>query len=140
MRIELGPVSSDSAKAWIGYAIDTLALLRAHPDARLSPHALDGFASLLEEWQPIAASGRPFRWSSDERPERVQYLVHALYVAGTIIEHEAASGRARLRPAAADEFHVQLVREALDALEHESDADAQFVEQLRNLWGVARRD
>ena len=70
----------------------------------------------------------------------MQYLIDALYVAGTIIEREAAAGRARLRLAAADEFHVQVVREALNALEHESDADAQFVEQLRNLWGVARQD
>jgi hypothetical protein len=140
VRIELGPVSSDSAKAWISYATDALALLRAHPDAQLPPHALDAFDALLREWRPIADSGKPFRWSSDEPPERVQYLVNALYVAGTMVEREAASGRARRRPAAADAFHVSLVHEVLDALEHESSADAQFVEQMRNVWGVARRD
>jgi hypothetical protein len=82
----------------------------------------------------------PFRWSSDEEPERVRYLLNALHVAGTVIEEEAASGRAPLRPAAADEFHVLLVHEVLDALERESRTDAQFVEQMRNVWGVARRD
>lgn len=140
MRIELGPVSSESARAWLSYATDVLALLRAHPDARLAPHALDAFDALLREWQPIADSDKPFRWTSDEQPERVQYLVNALYIAGTMVEHEAASGRARRRPAAADAFHVSLVHEVLDALEHESDADAQFVEQMRNVWGIARRD
>ena len=69
-------MSSDSARAWVGYATDTLVLLRAHPDVWLPPHALDGFASLLEEWRPIAVRAKPFRWSSDEQPERVQYLIH----------------------------------------------------------------
>jgi hypothetical protein len=109
-------------------------VLRALPEEQLPSHALDGFAALLSEWRPIAESGKPFRWSSDEEPERVQYLLNALYVAGTMIEAEAASGRARLRPALADEFHVLLVRETLGALEHESGADAQFVEQIRNVW------
>jgi len=69
-----------------------------------------------------------------------QYLLNALYVAGTIVEHEAASGRAQLRPTTADEFHIVLVREVLDALEHESEADAHFVQEMRNVWGIARRD
>jgi hypothetical protein len=140
VHIAVGPVSSDSAQAWISYATDTLALLRALPEEQLPRHALDGFASLLDEWRRIARHAGQFRWSSEERPERVQYLLNALYVAGTLIEREAASGRARLRPPEADEFHVVLVREALDALEHESDADAQFVAQMRNVWSIARRD
>jgi hypothetical protein len=140
VRIDLGPVSSGSAQAWVAYATDMLELLRALPEEQLPSHALDAFASLLNEWRQIADRSEPFRWSSEEPPERVQYLLNALYVAGTIVEQEAAEGRARLRPASADEFHVVLVREALGALEHESDADAQFVDQMRNVWGIARRD
>jgi hypothetical protein len=140
VHIAVGPISSDSARAWITYATDMLALLRALPEEQLPRRALDVFASLLDEWGPIAEHAAQFRWSSEEQPERVQYLLNALYVAGTLIEREAASGRARLRPAEADEFHVVLVREALDALQHESDADAQFVAQMRNVWSIARRD
>ena len=140
MHIEVGPVLSASARAWITYATDMLALLRALPEHQLPKPALDAFASLLDEWRPNVERAEPFRWSSEEQPERVQYLLNALYIAGTLIEREAASGRARLRPAGADEFHVVLVHEALDALEHESDADAQFVEQMRNVWDIARRD
>jgi hypothetical protein len=139
VRVDVGPVSSASARAWIAYATDTLGVLRGLPD-QLPQRALDGFASLLEEWRPIAASNAPFRWSSDEDPARVQYLVRALYVAGTVIEQEAASGRAHIRPPEADEFHVVLVREVLDALERESDADAHFVQEMRNIWDIARRD
>jgi len=140
VRIELGPCSSGSAQAWIAYATEVLDVLRGLPEDQLPPRVLDGFAALVDEWRPIAQRSTPFRWSSDEPPERAQYLLNALYRAGLIIEREAACGRARLRPASADEFHVLLVREVLDELEHESDADAQFVAQMRNVWGIARRD
>ena len=96
MHIEVGPVSAASARAWIAYATETLALLRRLPAQQLPAPALDAFASLLEEWRPVAQRDEPFRWSSDEAPERAQYLINALYVAGTRIEEEAASGRARL--------------------------------------------
>lgn len=115
-------------------------LLRELPDEELSPRLLDAFAALLDEWRPIARRAEPFRWSSDETPERVQYLLNALYVAGTLIEREAAAGRVLLRPAAAAEFHVVLVLEVLAALERESEADAHFVQEMRNIWGIARRD
>lgn len=140
VRIELGPVSAVSAQAWVDYATEMLALLRTLPPEQLPRSALDRFSSLLDEWRPIAARDDPFRWSSEEPPERVRYLLNALYIAGTLIEREAGAGRAPLRPAAADEFHVVVVREVLAALDHESKADAQFAEQMRNVWGVARSD
>ena len=94
MRVELGPVSSASAQAWISYATDMLVLLRTLPEQPLAPRVLDAFESLIDEWRPIAQGVAPFRWSTEEKPERVQYLLNALYVAGTVVEHEAASGRA----------------------------------------------
>jgi hypothetical protein len=134
--VEIGPVSCVSARAWVAYATETLAVLRTLDD--LSPSVLDAFADLLEAWRPIAAGIDAFRWVGDETPERVKYLLHGLYTAGLVTEREAAQGRAHLRPAVADEFHYVLVREVLEALEHESDADAHFVKELRDVWGVAR--
>jgi hypothetical protein len=60
VRIDIGPVSSDSAQAWITYAAEMLALLRVLPEQELAPSVLDAFASLLEEWRPIAQGGGPF--------------------------------------------------------------------------------
>ena len=140
MRVDLGPVSTGSAQAWVSYATDMLTVLRGLPETQLPSGALDAFGALLSEWRPIADSGEPFRWSIEEQPERVQYLLNALYLAGTVIEQEAASGRACLRPASADKFHLVLVHEALAALAHESRPDAQFVDQMRNVWEIARRD
>jgi hypothetical protein len=138
VRVEIGPVACVSARAWVAYATDPLAVLRELHDPSLPEPVLDAFAALLDAWRPIAASMEPFRWSGDEAPERVKYLLHGLYLAGEVTESEAAAGRARLRPAVADEFHFVLVREILDALEHESDTDAHFVREMRDVWGIAR--
>jgi hypothetical protein len=140
VRIDLGPVASDSARAWIAYAAEMLEVLRALPEPGLPAAALDAFGSLLDQWRPIAEADEPFRWSGDLEPERVQYLLKALYAAGEAIEREAASGRARLRPPKADAFHFVVVRESFEVLEHESKADAEFVAQMRNVWDVARPD
>ena len=140
MQVDVGPVSRASARAWIAYATETITELRDRLDIDLIAGALDAFVALLDEWRVIAERDEPFRWVSDEPPERVQYLVNALYWTGTIVEREAGAGRARLRPPAADEFHVVLVHAALTALERESEADAHFVEELRGVWGIARRD
>lgn len=140
VQVEIGPVSSESARAWIDYATETLDVLRKTDDPRLPPPVLDAFAELLDTWRPIAQTAEPFRWSSRESPERVQFLLYALYVAGLVTEREAAAGLAHLRPPATDEFHFVLVREILATLEHESDADAHFAQELRNIWGIARDD
>ena len=76
---------------------------------------------------------------ASEISDSSKYLLNALYRAGTIIRAEAESGHAQFRPSAADEFHVLLVQEVLDALERESEADAQFVDGLRSAWEIARR-
>ena len=136
----MGPVSPASARAWIRYAGETLTELRDLPHIEAVAGALDAFAALLDEWRPIAERGEPFRWVSEQPAERVKYLVNALYWTGTIVEREAAAGRAHLRPPETDEFHVVLVHAALTALEQESDGDAHFVAELRGLWGVAGRD
>jgi hypothetical protein len=136
MRVEIGPISCVSARAWIAYCTETLAVLRTLDD--LPPSVLDAFEGLLEAWRPIAAGIDPFRWEGEESPERVKYLLHGLYTAGVATEREAVTGRTQLRPAIADEFHYVLVREVLEAHEHESDADAHFVKDLRDVWDVAR--
>jgi hypothetical protein len=138
VEVDIGPVSSTSARAWIAYASDTLVDLRELPEIDTVAGAFDAFVELLDEWRPIAERDEPFRWVSEEPPERVTYLLNALYWAGTIVEREAAVGRAHLRPPETDEFHIVLVHAALTALEQESGADAHFVQELRGMWGIAR--
>ena len=73
-------------------------------------------------------------------PEKVEFLIRALYEAGLVIERESEAKRARLRPAEADEFHVVLVECVLEPRSRPgSGSNAEFVESLRDEWDIARR-
>ena len=136
MLIEIGPVSRTSARAWLEYATVALGELRTSETPRVPDRALDRFAELIPSWRRAG----PFHWSTDESPEKVEFLMQALYSAGLEIERGAAEGRMTLRPAAADEFHIVMVQQVLDTLSHQGRSNAEFVESLRNDWLIARKD
>lgn len=140
VRVEIGPVSRASARAWFDYATEALADLRAAHAGTVPASALDRFGSLLVEWQACAdaAPDAPFHWETDEPPERVEFLMKALYTAGLEIERGAVEGTMTLRPAAADEFHLVMVQQVLATLERQDRSNAEFVESLRNEWTIAR--
>jgi hypothetical protein len=139
VNVEVGPVSHASAVAWLDYADEALADLRTAPESPVPPHALALFADLLAEWRAIAATDARWRWTAEMPPEKVEFLIRALYEAGLVIERESEAKRARLRPSEADEFHIVLVECVLSALEAEGGSNAQFVESLRDEWEIARR-
>ncbi len=135
--IEIGPVARQSAVAWIDYAGEVMADLRRIDDSSVSPEALEAFSDLLDRWRALLNDDGPFDWIGDESPDRVEYLMRALYHAGLAIERESQSGRARLRPEDADEFHMALVGKVMALLHNEGESYAQFVENMRAEWGVA---
>jgi hypothetical protein len=137
--IEIGPVSRASARAWLDYATIAVGELRASETPRVPDRAIDRFAELLDEWRTVAARKGPFHWSTDEPPEKVEFLMKALYSAGLEIERGASEGRMTLRPPAADEFHIVMVQQVLDTLAHQGRSNAEFVQGLRNDWLIARK-
>ena len=140
MKIEIGPVAHASALAWLDYATEAIADLRRVAPKSLTPSAIDGFESLIAAWRIAAVQPGPFHWATDEPPERVEFLMKAMYQAGLEIEDGIQHHGMRLRPAAADEFHIVLVRQVLDTLRLESRSNAEFVDSLRNDWRIARPD
>jgi hypothetical protein len=136
--IEIGPVSRASARAWLDYATVAIGELRASETPRVPDRALDRFAELITSWRRAANRKGPFHWSTDESPEKVEFLMQALYSAGLEIERGAAEGRMTLRPAEADEFPIVMVQQVLDTLAHQGRSNAEFVESLRNDWLIAR--
>ncbi len=140
MKIEIGPVARASALAWLDYGTDAIADLRRVAPKTMTPSAIDGFESLIAQWRIAAAPPGPFHWQTDESPERVEFLMKALYQAGLEIEDGIQHHGMRLRPATADEFHMVLVRQVLDTLRLEGRSNAEFVDSLRNDWHIARPD
>lgn len=137
VQIVVGPVPVSSARAWLDYAEDTLEHLRSVDDVELPRPAFDAFEEILEEWRTIAKADEPFRWVSEQSPERAEYLISALYHVGNVVEREAAAGRRPLRPKEADEFHVRLISSVLVALEAEGTPYDQFVREIRGDWDIA---
>lgn len=140
MRVEIGPVASESADAWIAYGRHVLDHLTAA--GLVSSGTVERFVGLLDEFDAVAASptesgGWAFHWVGDTSPEEVEFLMKGLYEVGLVVEREHELGRLPLRPAEADEFHIMVVQQILAAIEVEGPAFAQFVEGLRSEWGVA---
>jgi len=137
--VEIGPVSCKSARAWLDYATVAIGELRASEDPKVPPAALARFEDLVRQWRVAAARRGPFHWSTDEPPERIEFLMNALYAAGLEIERGAADGTMTLRPPEADEFHIVMVQQVLDTLALQGGSNAEFVESLRNDWIIARK-
>jgi hypothetical protein len=142
MRVEIGPVALPSAQAWLQYAAGVIEELRGTPRSTVTSDVLDAFSKYVDDWQATADAeaardDEVFRWSGDALPETVEYLVFALYKLGQHLTEEQNSGLRPPRPAAAAKFHTVLVRSVLVALEHEGEAEAQFVQQLREVWAPA---
>lgn len=137
MQIVVGPVSAASAQAWLGYADKALAHLRSLDSSPVSAPALDGFETLLRQWQRIAARPGPFHWVSEEDPERAEYLINALYQAGEAMEREGEGHPDLLRPPEADEFHIRLIDGVLAALSVQGPPYSQFADEIRRLWEIS---
>lgn len=140
MKIEIGPVSRASARAWLDYGTDSIADLRRVAPKSVASGVIDQFENLITEWSVVARRPGPFHWETDEPPEQVEFLMKALFTAGLEIEQGIEQHGMKLRPPEADEFHVMLVRQVLDTLELQGRSNAEFVESLRNEWRIARPD
>jgi hypothetical protein len=140
VRVEIGPVNGDSAVAWIAYGRRVLHHVRGIDHPSVPDDALARFEELLDRWEAIARPGESFSWASEDTAEDVEFLMKALYEIGLVVEAEHAAGRSELRPAAADEFHVLVVRQVLAQVEAESPTASHFVQGLRQSWGVAGQE
>ncbi len=140
MRVDIGPVPSDSVKAWISFSRGVVAQLRSDP-GDIPPRALDRFSGYMDAWSAVAERSDPFRWSGEVTAEMLEYLTNWLHKTAVRVQADAEAGKGRTRPPEADKFHIVLVRSMLDALEREGPGPAQFAEQLRAEWGpIAGKD
>jgi len=140
MQVEIGPVPSSAANAWLDYAEGIVRELDAVDAKGVPAEARAEFARLIREWRAAAAADPTFRWRGNPASDQVEYLILALYRLGNRLSDEEHAGQRTVRPPEARRFHVVLVQSVLDALEQQGSAQAQFVAQLREQWEPARRD
>jgi hypothetical protein len=141
VHVALGPLPSESARAWLAYARHVVVTPRAHDAETLNDEIRHAFESYLTEWDKAAADDPVFRWETEVDGELVEYLVHAFYRVAVRLSEEAERRGGRLAPPEGDIFYAALVRALLDAMEAETVAAAEFAGHLRAFWpGVAAEE
>ena len=136
MRVVVGPVSAQSANAWLAYArgvVDELDHLA--PDQCFStPEVRAIFDDYVSDWETTAAAGGTFTWQRDVAAEQAEYHVHAFHQVATMLERrEQESGRHHAPPEG-EEFYRALLTGVLAALEAESAASSEFAQHLLQFW------
>lgn len=129
--MELGPVPSASALAWVTYARGVLE----------SPQADDVPAGVRNEFKTFVSGVErrsrtcvELRWSMDTSHEELTFVVHAFHRLAVELNSSDGRRRATRMPEAARPFYRVLVRDVLGALASECSASASFAEQLASFW------
>jgi hypothetical protein len=142
VHVEIGPLSSASAHAWVDYARGVIKELRdsggkvdGPQTVTMKPDVLDAFSTYLDQWDAAANAGETFRWAGDADPEVVEYLLHAWFnLAKSLLARNEERGTG-FAPDESRPFYNAMVVALLDALEGEGQAPTiAFAEELREFW------
>ena len=139
MLLEVGPVPSESAAAYVAFCRERLAEVVADPGdlvATLTPDVAERFTVMLDVWQQIAEAGPVFNWEQDIDVEALEYAFVAFV---RVVLGSDPIGRSS---ESADDpevelrrpFRVALVNGTLNALEREGSGSAALAAELRAQW------
>lgn len=131
MRLDVGPVPSESVLSWVDYAAGVIAS-RGGED--LPVDVVEGFRWYLLEWRREAERGPEFHWEAEVSPEVAEYLMLPFFRTAERLSTIAVQRRRPAAPPESTAFYVLLVQAVLDALEQEGPAQAEFADHLRSFW------
>jgi hypothetical protein len=127
VKVEVGPVPSAAATAWLDYATSVVVERR-----RTMPvQVVASFVGYLEEWKAAAGEGAIFHWEGKAEPEEVEYLLHAWFKLAT---ERAESGRDAGGPDEGRPFYSAVVHALLQALRTENASTAELADHLAQFW------
>lgn len=139
MLVEIGPVPSQSALAYVAFCRGRLAEVAADPGdlaATLTPELREALDLVLDDWERVARADPIFFWAQDSEVAQVEYRFVAfvrIVLGGDAIGRTSESADdhdAELRRP----FRVALVNGTLAALEREGSASAALAAELRAQW------
>lgn len=136
MRVVVGPVSANSAAAWIGHAreiLDDLDSL-APGECFSTPEICAIFDSYLSEWEAALHEDEKFVWERDIPAEQVEYHLHAYHQVADMLAGPGRRHHTAGPPAEGEEFALALLGGVLSALEAESPSSASFAKHLGAFW------
>lgn len=122
MRVEVGPVPSESVVMWLAYARTVLAQCITHPGVygtTLLPDQIAAFEAYLDEWDLIASRDMTFRWVTDVDPDKVKQLADVWFELTEGMGVAAAKRGFELQPPEGKAFNEALAVAVLTALADE---------------------
>ncbi len=131
VRLDVGPVPSESVLSWIDYAAAGLA---SGGGEGLSPDVVEGFRWYLLEWRRLAERGPEFHWEAEVSSEVAEYLMLPFFRTAERLSAIAERRHRSAAPPQSAAFYVLLVQAVLDALDQEGPAQAEFADHLRSFW------
>jgi hypothetical protein len=143
MRVQIGPVSSRSVSAWVGYARTALDEVVTEPGGEgvwLPDDTVETFRKYLGSWEDEADIGDEFCWTADIPADEAEYLSHAFFRVASHLATKAGERGFALAPPESEAFYRALVDSFLDALDAEGDSSQEFAEHLRSFWPGLKPD
>jgi CheY-like chemotaxis protein len=134
MHLEVGPVDSASARAWVENARAVLAGVRRAGEEL--PRALPddvgaAFDRYLDEWQAAAEADDVFRWSGDVDTEQMSRLVVYWFSLLTLDDDTWMRFGLPFAPPESEPFYLALSRAVTDAF---AEADAEVGATIKASW------
>jgi CheY-like chemotaxis protein len=134
VRVELGPVPSSSARAWIRDARIVLERARAAGDALpvvLPPEIERAFVGYLDRWEAHAATADPFVWSDDIDVDEARHLAVYFFSLLSIDDETWARYELPFTSEDAAPFIQTLSTAVIEAL---AEADAEVGPSIKASW------
>lgn len=134
--IKVGPVTSESALAWIDNSCAVLEVFREHPellDRPVDGAIFDAFERLLAVWRDLASAGPVFVWAARVRPSEVGALLQAFAAMDRVDEARLAELGCRKVDPAGSPFFRALTSAIVDAVRR-YDETSEMARMLGAQW------
>ena len=137
MRIEVGPVPSESVIAYVALARERLDIIRRDPQSlaqTLTPHLMDVFVSYLDRWERVAKQGGEFMWADDLTAERLEYVSYAFFLTVQLMTDRLEGGVPAPGHDLRAPFRTALVVGFLSAMEGNPEIDQDRLQYMKDNW------
>lgn len=132
----IGPVPSESARAWLDVVEEYLRRIGPYVAAlpfSVPPSVMQSYHDYFRRWRAAAAEGDTFLWESDEDPAQLRVLVQYGYNLSLAAEDLADKVAIPEQSATGLVFEKVVISSILEALANEGEA---FAERLVDTWPV----
>jgi len=136
VHVELGPLPSSAAHAWLGSTLRLVAAVSAHPELvpfEVPQEATDTFTLHLLRWLDIARGSEVFYWVDEEDPATLRALLAYWVRLDQLSDDEIAHLGVSWSPPEGHAFFEALTAAIIDAIAETSEF-GELAAELADIW------